>query len=123
MRYLVKINRATIKENLSMRKPPLGPNNAEDARKYGSCSTPSGPKWVFNYLPCMVICKFCAHTFSYTNLEFRDGYDYTYYDDDEYAYWAKNNICPHCDIEDCCEIEFETLKDGKVCGKTKPNIR
>ena len=63
------------------------------------------PKYLFDYEPTMVKCRYCGAEFDHEEL----GSDSIYngmedlYDD---------AVCPECDGWDCCEIEYETIQEA-----------
>ena len=59
------------------------------------------PEYLYQFLETFVQCNKCTEEFSYKELIFND------HDDDDWS----GNICPCCGSQDCCEIEYEKIKD------------
>lgn len=58
-------------------------------------------KWLYKYKDVKVQCSECGKKFSHTKLcqDWNEGPIY--------------RICPYCDTAECCEIEYEDIKDIK----------
>ncbi len=108
---LIKIDRATIRENPNAGNTvyyvPGKPEISED----GSTRTMNiqtlysltpEPKWLYKYTPTVIECKNCKKFIIHTELE-SDSFDY----DGGYS----NRVCPECGEWDCCDIEFEKITD------------
>lgn len=119
MKYLIKINRDSIKKNSNagqMKWPMYGQTyesiddqgNLVQTREvqYMYTMTPV-PKYFFEYMPFEVQCKYCYSKFPYTELD--DDY---YMDNDEET--CISEICPNCNKSNCCEIEFEEFEESFV---------
>jgi len=63
------------------------------------------PDWLYDYKPTKVTCKYCKETFNHTELDC-DSIE----SDDYYSY--SETVCPKCDRWDCCELEYEDIKDA-----------
>lgn len=113
VKYIVKINKETIKENpragqtvfyLPIGKPVTEYNEDGSIKSVVyphqiiETLVPQ-PKFIYDYLPTLVKCEFCGAEFDYNKLESEDYDDYG---------WSEN-VCPKCHARDCCEIEFEKL--------------
>ena len=132
MEYLIKINRDSIKKNSDvnggMRSIPgrwipdgKGGGSRTVTPEY---SMAGGPEWLFDYLPCYVSCEFCSRYFPYEDLKHEDTYDYecACFDGADYKCIDRNNICPYCDTEDCCEIRHETLEEAQLDQNERDKI-
>lgn len=64
------------------------------------------PDFLYEHKDATVECKYCFSKFNYKLLK-TDWAEY-YYDNIPYDTEIRN-ICPSCNKEDCCEIEFEKL--------------
>lgn len=62
--------------------------------------TPEG-KYNFSYEDTKVRCKDCDKEFSYKLLDSSYEYDSFY-----------ENICPYCNLPNCCEYRFETIEEA-----------
>lgn len=117
MKFVVKIDRASIKENpnagRSVYRYPSGrPRKIEtfvdgilaevryeqDIQEMYSL-TPEG-KWLFSYLPTNIRCESCGAEFEHTEL----------LSDEEWETYT-NTKCPKCGDWRCCNIEYEKIED------------
>ncbi len=115
MKYTIKIDRNSIKKNpnAGFRGPYYVPGKT-DCNADGSVSRNITPVYMINGEPEYsydliypdITCQHCGSVSSYNELE-----DEEYVDDDD-DYCISTNICPKCKTSDCCQIEFETLKDA-----------
>lgn len=119
-KFLVKIDRDTIKYDAGVYQLPSGPE--ERTRKIEQIWSPTQNEWIttsyqesinqpiqtlysfpgnkYGYLPTLVRCNSCDKQFLHTELEtFEDFYELC------------ERVCPFCKQIECCELEFETLKD------------
>ena len=62
------------------------------------------PQFLYQYLPTRVSCEYCSAEFNFDELE-SDG--------DEEG-WSET-VCPKCHIWNCCEVEFESLSQLRDC--------
>jgi len=109
---LIKIKRNSIKRN-----PNAGRTDYLIAGKEEHTSNPDGseswhrdvqhvrslfpePKWLFEYQNNRVTCNNCGKTFGWKRLE-----------SDYLSDFGSSSICPYCKEWDCCEIEFEDIKE------------
>jgi hypothetical protein len=71
----------------------------------------SGPKFLYDYLPTLVVCKNCMGMVYHTELQ-------NNYNDWDYANGCASElcdtICPWCRTWYCCEIEYEKLTDAEL---------
>ncbi len=119
MKYIVRIDRSSIKKN---------PDAGRTMFPMPGCWMPDGkggmtrgvnmvyqmqpdPNYLAKNAYCEVTCAFCSSKFSHKDLE--EDREYIYPDED---YYYIDNICPKCGQRDCCEIEYEKFdqKTGKV---------
>lgn len=56
----------------------------------------------YSYEPTEVKCEYCGKSFLHTELK-SDWIEY--YSDG--GYYDRVNICPHCNMSECCELEYE----------------
>lgn len=120
MKYLVTINKSTIKENPSSNSNCyyrfLGPletivENTEDgfvikqSQPYEKLYTLSpAPKYLFEYNPTLVKCESCNIWFEHTKLKSDSN------EDSDYNYYFSDTVCPYCGEWDCCQIEYEKIQ-------------
>lgn len=112
MKYIIKIDRKTIKKNphagsttFYVAGHPYMEKHEDGSISYHSpvqtlhtlCPQ---PKFLYEYVPCDVKCDFCESEFDYTELLTEDYADY----------WYSDTVCPECHSPNCCEIEFENLE-------------
>jgi hypothetical protein len=58
------------------------------------------PAWLYEYRTTMVKCCHCKSTFPHTKLR----------DESDYDYIGRDRICPVCDKDDACALEFENFQ-------------
>lgn len=117
MLYTIQIDKNSIKENPDAGSTvvyyPLGPEEITTKfdKQTGITTTTrkqpiqvlylSSPiaKYDYKYLSQNIKCDFCNKEFDWSKLQ--EDYD------DEYGFIE--NICPYCNMSECCEISFEKL--------------
>ena len=62
-------------------------------------------QWFFKYEPTVVTCTECGSMFKHEYLES---------DSSEYDSRFSSEVCPVCGNWDCCEIEYEDIKDALI---------
>lgn len=114
MKFLVKIDRATIKENPNAgRRTSLWVAGKTTRNEDGSWHRDVRqihlmqpvPRYSYSYVDTQVQCKFCDATFDWQELNDDIVYD------DEGGETFLDNICPKCGESYCCDVEMEKLED------------
>ena len=121
MKFLVQIDRETIKKNPD--GGSFGPyfvpgqlHNDGNGNKYRDCQAVYSfcpePHYTAEYLPCEVMCENCLSRFPRNDLKlFEDEYCDEDGDEHYVSYWE----CPVCEQDACCTILWEHLdNEGKV---------
>jgi hypothetical protein len=65
----------------------------------------------YSYEPTEVKCEYCEKSFLHTELKSDWVESYNPVDDSDgggyYDEYERVNICPHCNMSECCELEYE----------------
>lgn len=71
------------------------------------------PEWLYSYEDSEIECNACGNKSKYSELQEKeiDGYWDNENPDQYYYPRTIERICPICDSEECCEIEFEKIED------------
>ena len=114
MKYIIKIDRETIKKNPNAERTvfhyPLRPSYEynEDGtvknirQEYQTLySLTPDPEFLYEYILTLVKCEYCNEEFYHNELQSEDWGDYGYSD----------TVCPKCNVSNCCEIQFESIKE------------
>ena len=110
MKFLIKIDRSSIKENPDAGRTSLWVHGKTIHNEDGSVFKEMQqihfmqpePEYLYSYIDTQVQCQYCNAEFSWKDLET----DEETTDDDE---TFLDFICPKCKRSDCCEIEREQL--------------
>ena len=76
----------------------------------------SEPAFLFEHKKTKVQCQHCKSKFWHTQLRDFDDWD------DEGCYIGRSNICPECDKEDACELEFESFESVALKEANLPKL-
>ena len=74
------------------------------------------PEYFYEYEKTEIECSHCFAKFYHIEVKNESDYDY-----DGYSI-GRNNICPKCNEEDCCELTFQKIKDAILEQQGIPKV-